>query len=105
MVQFLALLDFPKWLRQLFFMIDKMIYEWIGYIYDFLIELAKLRIFDENHNYGEILELMNNFYMIIGIFILFKIVFTLIVIISNPERAFSEKFGTAQFLLPRVMIT
>jgi hypothetical protein len=94
-------MDFVKFIRQLFFGLDKIIYLFVGYIYDFLLDLAQMRIFT-NESFS---DLSRRIYTLIGILILFKIAFTLVSIVANPDKALDSKSGSANSLVPRVIIT
>ncbi len=94
--------DFTTFIRSLIFTIDRLVFEWVGYIYNFLLDLAKQKIFTAE----DFQHFADRIYVIIGIIILFKVVFTLIQIMSNPENSFiAKEGGTAQLLIPRLSIT
>ncbi|MDD4036062.1 MAG: hypothetical protein PHS45_01905 [Bacilli bacterium] len=87
--------------KQVLFSIDTTVYKFVGDIYDFLINLAQVQFFRT--------EQINNFYtrlyVLVGIIMLFRIVFILMGIVVNPGRAFHEKEGTAIPMASRVVTT
>ncbi|MDD4036638.1 MAG: hypothetical protein PHS45_04900 [Bacilli bacterium] len=83
------------------FPIDITIYEFIGRIYDFLMDMARVRVFDNE----QIQAFARNIYVVIGIVMIFKVVIILLSIVINPARAFHEKEGTAGPAASRFVIT
>lgn len=88
-------------IKQFIFSIDIIIYEFIGNIYDFLLDLAQIRLFGS----GEIKEFATNIYVLLGIIMLFKITVILMGIIVSPTRAFHEKEGYAAPMASKIVIT
>lgn len=83
------------------FPIDITIYEFTGRIYDFLMDIARVRVFDNE----QIQAFARNIYVVIGIVMIFKVVIILLSIVINPARAFHEKEGTAGPAASRFVIT
>lgn len=73
-------------IRNMFFMIDKVIYKWIVDVYDFVLELSRVNIFDQE----TLGKLALNIYSVIGIFMLFKLSFNILQYIVSPE-SFTDK--------------
>lgn len=89
-----------KILRTLFFHIDKVVYEGIGNVYDLLLSIARTSIF----NSGTIEGFYKKIYALIGIFMLFKISFSLITYILNPDD-FSDKEKGFASIIKRVIMS
>lgn len=94
-------MDFTKSIRSFFFMLDKVIYTFTGYVFDFMMDLAKTNFFTGR----EFSDLIKRIYTLIGIIILFKMAFSLISIVVNPDKALDNKGGSANQIVPRVIIT
>ena len=75
-----------KILRTICFYIDNVVFEGIGHVYDLLLKIARTSIFNANTIEG----FYEKVYALIGIFMLFKISFSLISYILNPDE-FSDK--------------
>lgn len=89
-----------KILRTLFFHIDRVVYEGIGNVYDLLLSIARTSIF----NSGTIKGFYEKIYALIGIFMLFKISFSLITYILNPDD-FSDKEKGFSSIIKRVILS
>ena len=63
------------WLRLLFAQIDKMIYWLISVTYSIIMQLKDISIFGE----GDIKEFAGRIYVFLGIIMLFKVTFSLII--------------------------
>ena len=77
---------FDKLIRQFFFALDSVIYRFIPIIYDLLIKIAKTSILSQ----ADILDMSKRVYNFLAIFMTFKIAFSLITYIVNPDD-FSDK--------------
>lgn len=77
---------FDKLIRQFFFALDSVIYRFIPIIYDLLIKIAKTSILSQ----ADILDMSKRIYNFLAIFMTFKIAFSLITYIVNPDD-FSDK--------------
>ena len=89
-----------KILRTLFFHIDRVVYEGIGNVYDLLLSIARTSIFNSNTIEG----FYKKIYALIGIFMLFKISFSLINYILNPDD-FSDKEKGFASIVKRVIMS
>ena len=89
-----------KILRTLFFSIDRVVYEGIGNVYDLLLRIARTSIFNSNTIEG----FYDKIYALIGIFMLFKISFSLITYILNPDD-FSDKDKGFASIVKRVILS
>lgn len=87
-------------LRTLFFNIDRVIYAGVGTVYDLLLKISRTTILDTN----VIKELYGRIYALIGIFMLFKISFSLITYILNPDEFVDKEKGFAS-IIKRVIIS
>lgn len=77
---------FQKLMRQFFFAIDKIVYNFIPTIYDLLISIARTSPLSQ----GDILEMADRIYKLLAIFMVFKVTFSLIMYVVNPDD-FSDK--------------
>ncbi len=89
-----------KVLRTLFFNIDRVVYEGIGKVYDLLLVIARTTILDESF----IGEFATRIYMLIGIFMLFKISLSLITYVLNPDEFVDKEKGFAS-VMKRVVLS
>ena len=89
-----------KILRTLFFHIDRVVYEGIGNVYDLLLSIARTSIFNSQTIDG----FYTKIYALIGIFMLFKISFSLITYILNPDD-FSDKDKGFASIVKRVILS
>lgn len=79
-------LFFEKILRRFFIGLDSVLFNFISTLYDLLIEISKTSILSQ----GEIARLAQRIELLLGIFMLFKLSFSLITYIVNPDD-FSDK--------------
>lgn len=75
-----------QWLRQLMFFIDNIVYSLIGNIYELIIYLANLDLVTDN---SVLHELVSRIYLLLGIFMLFKVAFSMIQYLIDPN-SFSD---------------
>lgn len=79
-----------EWIRSvfgsIFFNIDKAIYGAIGNVYELLMSIARTTIFDQ----ATIQTFASRVYALIGIFMLFKVTFSLVTYVLNPD-SFADK--------------
>lgn len=75
--------------RQFFFLIDKIIYYFIELVYSIINEVSRISILSQD----SIEEFAIRIYFIIGIFILFKTMFSLITMFVNPDSFYDAKAG------------
>lgn len=87
-------------IRTIFFFIDNIIYEFVGVVYELLMEIANTTIFTE-----EIIDLFaSKVYALLGIFMLFKVSFSILTYIVNPDE-FTDKSKGFSKLITNIIIT
>lgn len=86
-------------IRSFFSILDKVIYGLISIIYDIILELSSTSIISS----GAIEDLYSRAYTILGIFMLFKLTFSFVNYIINPE-SFTDKAKGVQNLAKNVII-
>ncbi len=77
---------FQKLLRQFFFNLDKVVYGFISVIYDLLISISRTSILSQ----ADIIAMADKIYKLLAVFMVFKVTFSLIMYIVNPDD-FSDK--------------
>lgn len=100
-MQNMLILGLVEKLQQGVYLFDITIYRFIGTVYDFLMGLAQMQIFDS----AEINEFARRLYALIAIIMLFRATFILLNIVINPEKAFHEKEGTATSIAGKIVTT
>lgn len=80
------MLFFAKIMRRFFFGLDSVLFNFIDVLYDLLMSIAKTSILTQ----GEIAQFAQRIELLLGIFMLFKLSFSLITYIVNPDD-FSDK--------------
>lgn len=92
-------------LRTITFFIDKLIYGFIPVVYNFIYELANRVLFDQ----AELEAIAKNIYAIIGVFMLFRLSFVLLMSIVNPDNLTDKEKGftkmISKIVIAIVMIT
>lgn len=92
-------------LRTITFFIDKLIYGFIPTVYNFIYELANRVIFTQT----ELDKIAKNIYAIIGVFMLFRLSFVLLMSIVNPDNLTDKEKGftkmISKIVIAIVMIT
>jgi hypothetical protein len=83
----------------LFSMLDNVIYGFIGYVYEVLMRISDATIFNQD----TFREFSTRIYSLLGIFMLFKLSFSLITYTINPDDLFEKSKGV-QNLIGRVLI-
>lgn len=86
-------------IRSFFASIDKAIYGLMGTIYQIILDLAEATIISS----GTIEDLYTRIYALLGIFMLFKVTFSFINYIINPDT-FTDKAKGVQHLIKNVLI-
>lgn len=87
-------------IRQLFFMIDGIIYSFIGIVYNLLEDIAETSIFTE-----EVIDLFaSKVYALLGIFMLFKVSFSILSYIVNPDDFLDKNKGFSK-IISNIIIT
>lgn len=86
--------------RSMSFFFDKLIYGFVGTIYNLLVEIAETSIFTE-----EVIDIFaGKIYALLGIFMLFKVSFSILTYIVNPDD-FTDKNKGFSKLISNVLIT
>ena len=88
------------WLRLLFAQIDKMIYWLISVTYSIIMQLKNISIFGE----GDIKDFSSRIYVFLGIIMLFKVTFSLITYLVDPDASKDKSQGTGH-LIKNILIT
>lgn len=88
----------PGWLtdifRSFFFFIDGIIYKFIDTVYSLFLEIANTSIFTEDM----INEFAGKVYALVGIFMLFKVSFSLLTYIINPDEFADKSKGMGKLI-------
>lgn len=77
---------FTKLMKQFFFWIDKIVYNFIPAIYDLLLDIARTSILTQ----ADIADMADRIYKLLAIFMIFKVTLSLITYVVNPDD-FSDK--------------
>ncbi len=87
-------------IREFFSIVDSGIYSLIGTLYNIIVDLANTSIVKEQ----SISDISNKLYSFIGIFMLFRITFSLITYIINPDSVTDKEKGGSK-LITNIIIT
>lgn len=87
-------------IREFFSIVDSGIYSLIGTLYNIIVDLANTSIVKEQ----TISDISNKLYSFIGIFMLFRITFSLITYIINPDTVTDKEKGGSK-LITNIVIT
>lgn len=91
---------FTDMMRALFFFIDGLIYKFIGILYNLLVQIANTTIFTD-----DIIDMFaSKVYGLLGIFMLFKVSFSIMTYIVNPDE-FSDKNKGFSKIISNIVIT
>ena len=82
----LANMWFTKLIKQFFFWIDKIVFNFISEIYDLLITIARTSVLSQ----ADIADMADRIYKLLAIFMIFKVTLSLITYVVNPDD-FSDK--------------
>ena len=77
---------FSRLIRQFFYSVDKIVYNFIPTIYDLLISIARTSVLSQ----GDIASIADRIYKLLAVFMIFKVTFSLIMYVVNPDD-FSDK--------------
>lgn len=77
---------FTKLIKQFFFWIDKIVFNFISIIYDVMISIARTSVFTQ----ADIADMADRIYKLLAIFMVFKVTLSLITYVVNPDD-FSDK--------------
>lgn len=87
-------------LRSMSFFFDKLVYGFVGTVYNLLVEIAETSIFTE-----EVIDIFaGKIYALLGIFMLFKVSFSILTYIVNPDD-FTDKNKGFSKLISNILIT
>ena len=82
----LANMWFTKLIKQFFFWIDKIVFNFISSIYDLLITIARTSVLTQ----ADIADMADRIYKLLAVFMIFKVTLSLITYVVNPDD-FSDK--------------
>lgn len=77
---------FTTLMRQFFFNIDKIVFNFIAELYDLLIAIARTSVLSQ----ADILDMADRIYKLLAVFMIFKVTLSLITYVVNPDD-FSDK--------------
>ena len=83
---------FTKLIKQFFFWIDKIVYNFIPEIYDLMLEIARTSILTQ----ADIVNMAERVYKLIAIFMVFKVTLSLITYVVNPDDFSDKSKGVAK---------
>lgn len=86
--------------RSIFAMLDRMVYSLISIFYNTIMDLANVQILKTS----EVNELTGRIYALIGIFMIFKVSFSLITYLVDPDKVMDKNAG-AGTLIKNIVIT
>ena len=96
---------FSNGLRSFFATVDRGIYSLIGTLYDIIVNLANFTLVQETSIAGTtVSSITNKLYSFIGIFMLFRITFSLITYIINPDSITDKEKGGTK-LITNIVVT
>lgn len=88
-----------KYLKMFFGFLDQIVYDLISKVYDLLMEIANINLFD-----NEIFSIFaERIYALLGLFMLFKVSFSLIKYIVNPDE-FNDKSKGGKKIVMNILI-
>ncbi len=87
--------------RTLMFFFDNIIYGFIPTVYSLLLYLAQIDIFSTDSN---IAQLMNQIYTLLGIFMLFKLAFSFLRYIIDPEAMSDNAKGVGKLITNTIVV-
>ena len=87
-------------LRNVFMFLDSIVYSFIGKVYELFIAIANTNIFAE----GTINEFANRVYALLAIFMLFRLSFSILTYIINPDNINDKSAGGGK-LIGNILIT
>lgn len=87
-------------LRNVFIFIDSIVYGFIGSVYELLMDIAATNIFGDN----TIMKFADRVYALIAVFMLFRLSFSVLTYIINPDTANDKSAGGGK-LISNVLIT
>lgn len=91
---------FSSLMRQFFFWIDKIVFNFISAIYNVLIAIARTSVFTQS----DFAELSDRIYKLLAVFMVFKVTLSLITYVVNPDN-FTEKSKGVYKLSTNIIIS
>lgn len=91
---------FFKLIRQFFFAIDKIVYSFIPAIYDLITSIARTSVLSQ----ADIADMADRIYKLLAVFMIFKVTFSLIMYVVNPDD-FSDKSKGVAKLVTNIIIS
>ena len=88
----LANMWFTKLIKQFFFWIDKIVFNFISSIYDLLITIARTSVLTQ----ADIADMANRIYKLLAVFMIFKVTLSLITYVVNPDDFSDKSKGVAK---------
>ena len=88
----LAATWFSNIFREMFYLLDKVVYNFIPQIYDLLISIARTSVLTQ----GDISQMADRIYKLLAIFMIFKVTLSLITYIVNPDDFSDKSKGVAK---------
>ena len=86
-------------IRSILVFLDRNIYDLISKVYEMIIQVADLNIFDRNG----VNEITNRVYILVAVFMLFKVAFAFVNYVINPE-SMNDKTKGVQKLIVRIVV-
>ena len=83
---------FQKLMKQFFFGIDQIVYNFISQVYDLLMSIARTSILSQ----ADILDMADRIYKLLAVFMIFKVTFSLITYVVNPDDFSDKSKGVAK---------
>lgn len=96
----LANMWFQTLMRTFFFNIDKIVFNFISTIYDFLLTIARTSVLSQS----DIIDMASRVYKLLAIFMVFKVTFSLIMYVVNPDD-FTDKTKGVGKLATNIVIS
>lgn len=91
---------FQKLIRQFFFAVDRIVFGFIADVYDLLITIARTSPLSQ----ADILDMAGRIYKLLAVFMIFKVTFSLIMYVVNPDD-FSDKNKGLSKLVTNIIIS
>ena len=88
----LANMWFTTLMRQFFFNIDKIVFNFISLIYDLLITIARTSVLSQ----ADIADMADRIYKLLAVFMIFKVTLSLITYVVNPDDFSDKSKGVAK---------
>ena len=86
---------FDNIMRWFFFNIDKVVYNFISYLYDILITIARTSVLTQ----ADIADMAGRIYKLLAVFMIFKVTLSLITYVVNPDDFTDKSKGVSKLTL------